>query len=155
MTIHHQEKGRTMVEILAVVAIMGILSLGMLKGYDYLISANDASKIVASSGEVFAIAKVKGRVVSSAREHLSKTLPNPVKEISVTPQGLATVTLIKCIPQETIAGIHARYGYCVTVPDDMKNNDGSLKLLGQESDCSFTNPSDLFEITIDLAKTCN
>lgn len=150
-----QEQGRSMVEIIGVITIMGLLSFGALRGYDALTTSNDSNKIITSAGEVYAIAKVKGHTTKASRERLSKTLPNIVQDIEVTPQGCARVQLIKCIEKDVILNIQARYGYPITIPSDMKNSNGSLKLIGEERSCSFQNSNDLFEIIFDLTQQGN
>lgn len=149
---YKQESGRSMVEIIGVIAIMSLLSFGALKGYDSMVNTNDSGKIITTAGEVYAIAKVKKRTTSAIRERLTKTLPNTVKDIEVTKDGLARITLIKCVEADMILNLQARYGYCTTIPDEIKNADGSLKVSTQDGTCSFSESKDLFDITIDLSK---
>lgn len=154
------QSGRTMIEILAVLSIVAILSLGGIIAFDRAQGSSEANKIISGTGEIYAIAKVKGHTTSTKRERKSASLPKQVKEIKVTPKGIATVTITKCISKEIIQALATHFGYCIkeikeksdTTSSSSTTNPLGLQLYDENEKCDMSNEADLITLEINLFK---
>ncbi len=64
------ETGRSMVELIGVLAVMGVLSIGSLLAYDYTRERARATGVVQSISKMLAIARVKGKEVNTFSERM-------------------------------------------------------------------------------------
>ncbi len=89
------ESGRSMVEMLGVLAIIGVLSIGGIAGYTLAMNryrANEALQ-AASIVAIEAIARQETVTVSGANNDLQLTLPTGVTQVSSEPNGMVTLTI--------------------------------------------------------------
>ena len=90
------ESGRSMVEMLGVLAIIGVLSIGGIAGYTLAMNryrANEALNL-ASQVAIIAMSKNGGRGDDATLADLSGySLPTGVTGVSSTAAGVATITL--------------------------------------------------------------
>ncbi len=70
------ESGRSMVEMIGVLAIIGLLSIGSLAAYDYTKARARTTSIVDVASKLLAIARVKGKEVSTFTEKMEYTIDN-------------------------------------------------------------------------------
>lgn len=70
------ESGRSMVEMIGVLAIIGLLSIGSLAAYDYTKARARATSVVDVASKLLAIARVKGKEVSTFTEKMEYTIDN-------------------------------------------------------------------------------
>ena len=93
MQIKFNEHGRSMVEILGVLVIIGILSIGGMAGYEYAYSSYQASQIQDAVSKAKLIAKQGGRKsrFSSVKKFVEETL-GKYKSITGTDESHPLVT---------------------------------------------------------------
>ena len=98
------ESGRSMVEMLGVLAIIGVLSIGGIAGYTLAMNryrANEALNL-ASQVAIIAMSKNGGRGGDASLDDLSGySLPTGVSAVTSTATGVATITT----SDESIANI--------------------------------------------------
>ncbi len=70
------ETGRSMVEMIGVLAIIGLLSIGSLAAYDYTRARSRTASVVDVASKLLAIARVKGKEVSTFTEKMEYTIDN-------------------------------------------------------------------------------
>ena len=68
------ELGRSMVEMLGVLAIIGVLSIGSLISYDYAKERAKAAATIDIASKLLAIARVKGKAVTTLSEKMDYTV---------------------------------------------------------------------------------
>ncbi len=68
------ETGRSMVELLGVLMIIGVLSIGSLAGYDYTRRQARVTSTVETVSKLLAVSRVKGRAVTSFSEKMDATV---------------------------------------------------------------------------------
>ena len=89
------ESGRSMVEMLGVLAIIGVLSIGGIAGYTLAMNryrANEALQ-VASIVAIEAIARQETVTVSTANNDLQLTLPTGVTQVSSDENGNVSLAI--------------------------------------------------------------
>ena len=89
------ESGRSMVEMLGVLAIIGVLSIGGIAGYTLAMNryrANEALQ-VASIVAIEAIARQETVTVSTANNDLQLTLPTGVTQVSSDKDGNVSLAI--------------------------------------------------------------
>lgn len=119
------EKGRSLVEMLAVLAIIGILSVGGIAGYDLVRERNQGNEILSTASAISVLARTKGINTDSRRERLS--LPDGISYMTAAPDGTVTVRIGALPPkvykafrdsleamnvtvEENLSGEEAQYG---------------------------------------------
>ncbi len=65
------ESGRSLVELIGVLCIMGVLSIGSLLAYDYTRARTQYTSIVETGAKLLAVARIKGRIASTFSEQMS------------------------------------------------------------------------------------
>lgn len=85
----NSQLGRSMIEMLAVLAIIGILSLGGISGYNIVITNNKANAILDTVSKIAAIARTTG--MTTTNEKAIIPLPDGVYFISAEPNGTITI----------------------------------------------------------------
>ncbi len=70
------ETGRSMVEMIGVLALIGVLSVGSLAAYDYTRVRARTAGIIDVASKLLAIARVKGKEVSTFTEKMEYTIDN-------------------------------------------------------------------------------
>ncbi len=75
------ETGRSLVELIGVLCVMGVLSVGSLMTYDYTRSRARYTGIIESASKILAVARTKGRLVTTYSEKMDLTAEKRDKAI--------------------------------------------------------------------------
>lgn len=122
MTIKEQS-GRTLVEMLGILAVIGVLSLGGITGYDAATSRLQAKEIMDAAGKLYAIARTKSLESGSSTDTATlydldlngKVVGECASEIIAYPSGIVVVK--GCSVGESIEGAVEKIAgakYCST-----------------------------------------
>lgn len=110
----NSQLGRSMVEMLAVLAIIGILSLGGIAGYTMATTNNRANKILDTAGKLVAISRTKG--MSTTNESAMMKLPDNVMSMRAEPDG-TIVIVAPSLPDAVFQSIQNNTQGRMTDPD--------------------------------------
>lgn len=70
------ETGRSMLEMIGVLGIIGVLSIGSLAAYDYAKARARTTSIIDVASKLLAVARVKGKTVSTFSEKMEYVIDN-------------------------------------------------------------------------------
>ncbi len=121
-------RGRTMVEMLAVLAIIGILSLGGLLIYDMAVGSARGNHVLSAATRLSKIAQVKGQPVTNGTEGVK--LPKNVLKMEAMLDGAVIVTA-PGLSTETRQHLENLLGRSSVVPDSDNPNSVFYLLLNE------------------------
>lgn len=139
-----EEKGRSMIELIAVLAIMGVLSVGSLLAYDYTRERARAAGVIDVSAKLLAVARVKGQVVDSETARMTTMRDHGVKVWAQIEGSEGKVVICGCDPEGTWDSFRQRVGQMSGVGDE---DDPSAHTVECDGNGADANVSRCFSLT--------